>query len=81
MIYRLKNGNWEKVKLGIFFTLEGYEIMPGESWTQEIRLVYFDESTWNSYPLPPGRYKIIKEALGIGVEGKLTLEVEFEIRE
>ena len=80
-IYRFENGSWERVKLGVFFTLEGYEIMPGQSWTQKVGLMYFNESTWNSYPLPPGRYKIIKEVLGIGVEEKLTLEVEFEIRE
>ncbi|NJE25171.1 hypothetical protein E3E22_00705 [Thermococcus sp. MV5] len=79
-IYRFENGSWKKVKLGMPFTLEGHELMPGKSWAQEIRLVYLDEN-WNPHPLSPGKYKIVKNVEGIGVEETLTLEVEFEIGE
>ncbi len=88
-LYRWENGEWKKVKTGIVFIMIGIEVLPGENWSQEIHLVKEKESPSseaigdpaNLEPLPPGRYKIVKEVSPFvsGLKRKLTLETEFEV--
>ena len=83
-LYRLENEGWERVNTGLTFTMIGYEIAPGSSWSQTVRLVVVKgEGTIRTIePLPPGRYRIAKTVMienTQGREGELTLSAEFEI--
>lgn len=88
-LYRWENGEWKKVKTGIVFIMIGIEVPPGQNWSQKISLVKEKENPpseaigdpANLEPLPPGRYRIVKEVYPFvsGLKEKLTLEAEFEV--
>ncbi len=88
-LYRYENGSWRRVPLGLVFTMQAFIIMPGESWSQNIRLVKAKESATSSIigdpanlePLPPGRYKLVKDVWPEpgGIGKREYLEVEFEV--
>jgi hypothetical protein len=89
MFYRFENGSWKAIETGLTFTMIGYMIPPGGSWSQRVPLAILVKggSAFGTLkPLPPGRYRIVKT---VSVEDRgpdlgrkeITLSAEFEIVE
>ncbi|WP_457751637.1 immunoglobulin-like domain-containing protein [Thermococcus sp.] len=81
-LYRLKDGKWVEMPLGFSFTGIGYQIGPGQNWTQTIPLMVARNGKLE--PLPPGRYRIEKTVIiDMGAlrkeEHEITLSAEFEV--
>ena len=81
-LYRLEDGKWNEIPLGFSFTGIGYQIGPGQNWSQTIPLMVARNGKLE--PLPPGRYRIEKTVIidrgrcGRGSD-EITLSAEFEV--
>jgi len=81
-LYRFENGKWKSISTGITVTGIGYQIGPGQNWSQTIPLMVARNGKLE--PLPPGRYRIEKTVIidrgrcGRGSD-EITLSAEFEV--
>lgn len=81
-LYRLENGRWDEIHLGFSFTGIGYQVGPGQNWSQTIPLMLWRNGKLEA--LPPGRYRIEKTVtIDRGRCGRasdeITLSAEFEV--
>jgi len=83
-LYRFENGEWKSISTGITVTGIGYQIGPGQNWSQTVFLMR--ERNGKLEPLPPGRYRIEKTVIiDRGLCGRrsdeITLSAEFDVVE